>query len=214
MRVYHFLKMKYGIEAIENQQLKIARLNSLNDPFEGFHLDTQNYGTRITLSDRRKRASRQYGILCFSKDYSNPVQWAHYAESHRGICLGFDVPDSLLLKVEYTDSRTPGIDFKKSLDIKGADYIRYMLSKKHTHWKYEQEYRLLVKFPEKVLDNRLIFEKFSEQITLKEVIIGFQSTISKKQIKKTLNGHVSDIEISKASLSEHSYRIEKNCENA
>jgi hypothetical protein len=41
-------------------------------------------------------------MLCFSRDWHNPVQWSHYADKHRGICLGFDVPDSLLVPVQYT----------------------------------------------------------------------------------------------------------------
>ena len=34
MRLYHFVDAKYGILNIKNRQLKIARMEELNDPFE------------------------------------------------------------------------------------------------------------------------------------------------------------------------------------
>ena len=34
MRVYKFLNAKYGLEALKNRRLKIARISDLNDPFE------------------------------------------------------------------------------------------------------------------------------------------------------------------------------------
>lgn len=51
------------------------------------------------------------GILCFSKNWNNPVQWAHYADKHKGFCLGFDVPDEHPTKVTYRDTPLPAEDF-------------------------------------------------------------------------------------------------------
>ena len=45
------------------------------------------------------------GLICFSRTWSNPLLWGHYAEKHTGIALGFDVPDQLLSQVLYTSQR-------------------------------------------------------------------------------------------------------------
>lgn len=186
MRVYHFLNEKYGLQAIADAKLKIGRLASFNDPFEYFHLDTDNYVTRKVIQGRRKRASWDYGVICFSQNYTNPVQWAHYSDSHKGLCLGFDIPDEMLLKIDYIDERAPQSEFKVSLEHKKEQFVKYMLSKKYKHWAYEEEHRLLIKFSERRMDNELIFKDFCDEIQLKEVLIGFRSQISKKRLKGIL----------------------------
>ena len=41
--------------------------------------------------------------------------WAHYADSHKGIAIGFDVLDNLLFKIDYVESRiTPEADVDHS----------------------------------------------------------------------------------------------------
>jgi hypothetical protein len=34
MRLYHFIRERFGLEAIRDSRLKISRINELNDPFE------------------------------------------------------------------------------------------------------------------------------------------------------------------------------------
>lgn len=209
MRVYHFLKEKYALEALQKQHLKVARLNALNDPYEYFHMETDNYLARVTLQERKKRANREYGLLCFSASYSSPVQWAHYAESHAGICLGFDIPESSLLKIQYTEERTPGSEFKNSLDLKGLEFIKHMLSKKHAHWKYEEEHRMIVRFPEKIMDDRLMFEPFSETVQVSEVLLGARNKLSNKEVKSLIKSRELGITVSRVTLSERSYSMSK-----
>ncbi len=35
------------------------------------------------------------------------MQWAHYADNHHGMCLGFDVNDDVLAKIRYSAERVP-----------------------------------------------------------------------------------------------------------
>ena len=60
-------------------------------------------------------------MLCFSFKWSNPVLWAHYADKHKGICLGFDVPDDNVQRVKYVDTRLPFPT--KSNEQIGRDWI-------------------------------------------------------------------------------------------
>ncbi|CAA0113258.1 DUF2971 domain-containing protein [Zhongshania aliphaticivorans] len=208
MRVYHFLNERYGLEAISNKTLKVSRLKSLNDPFEYYHIDTENYGTRSILKERLNHANRELGIICFSRNYTSPAQWAHYGDSHRGICLGFDIPDSELFDIEYVERRTEGKEFKNSLDLKGMQYIKYMLSKKHEHWKYEQEVRMLVPFPEKIMDERLMFVPFAEKFSLREIMLGVRCATSAKKIKSYLGQGRGCVQVYKMEMSKTEYEIQ------
>jgi hypothetical protein len=43
-------------------------------------------------------------MLCFSRTSSNILMWSHYGDNHKGICLGFDVPDEFARDVRYVSS--------------------------------------------------------------------------------------------------------------
>ncbi|GHB61538.1 hypothetical protein GCM10008107_08000 [Psychrosphaera saromensis] len=207
MRVYHFLNEQYALDALVNKTLKVSRLKSLNDPFEYYHIDTDNCGTRSVIKGRLNRANRELGIICFSQNYINPVQWAHYGDSHRGICLGFDIPDELLFEIDYVKKRTAGSEFKNSLALQGRDYIQYMLSKKHEHWRYEEEVRTIIPFSEKVMDDRLIFTSFSDELSVREVILGVRCKSSMKDIKRYIRKLNCDISVVRLEMSQTEYAM-------
>tara|TARA_Y100001951_G_C11264543_1_gene254628 strand:- start:39 stop:713 length:675 start_codon:yes stop_codon:yes gene_type:complete len=184
MRIFHFLDEKYGLQAIENKCLKVGRINSFNDPFEFSNYESDNYFARKVIKERRKRANWDYGVLCFSQSYSNPVQWAHYANSHKGLCLEFEVPINDLVKIEYVTTRPDFESFKDSLELSSEAYLKHMLSVKYSHWSYEQEVRKIIKFPERKMGSDLIFEPFSESMKLKRVLIGYRSKLNKKSLRK------------------------------
>jgi len=208
MRLYHFLKEEHGLLAIRDQKIKVSRIASLNDPFEYVHLDTTGHVARTVLKDRKKRANRKFGLLCFSKNFDNPVQWAHYADAHRGLCLGFDVTSPDLLEVEYLESRSPPKDFGDALELPSKEFLRYMLSKKYAHWSYEQEFRMLV--PLKSETAALIFEPFLPSLHLAEVIIGVRSTLSVLSVK-SLTRHLQPRPlVSKVLASDNAFLMERS----
>jgi hypothetical protein len=104
MQVFHFLNAYYGLEAIRRRRIKILS-SELNDPFEllGINLARKEY--RRAFVKIREELSKNRGVLCFSKDWQNPVLWSHYADKHRGICLGFCVPDKWLTEIKYSAER-------------------------------------------------------------------------------------------------------------
>jgi len=185
MKLYHFLNKEHGLSAIRDQQIKIARIAELNDPFEYIHFDTSNYVTQAVLKERRRKANQKFGLVCLSARFEDPVQWAHYGDSHRGICLGFEVTAPDLIKVEYIESRTPPAAFRESLDLPLPEFLRQTLSKKFKHWQYEEEHRLIVP-ARKTTD--LIFHPFSENFRLTSVMIGARSKLTFSSIRSLL-GH-------------------------
>ncbi len=175
MKLFHFLKEEHGLSAIRDQRIKIARISELNDPFEFIHFDTSSYVTQTVLKERRRKANQRFGLICLSERFDDPVQWAHYGDSHRGMCLGFEVAEANLIKVEYVESRASLDIFRNSLDLSIAEFLRQALSKKFKHWQYEQEHRLIVPASK---TTSLIFHPFSEEFRLTDVLIGSRSKLT------------------------------------
>lgn len=86
-----------------------------------------------------------YGTACFSKQWKSILMWSHYADNHKGFCMGFDEPRMRVSElfgkggdVAYT-SEYPNIHPYDS-DEKAAAIRTYI---KSDLWKYEEEYRLM-----------------------------------------------------------------------
>lgn len=77
--------------------------------------------------------------------------WAHYADKHRGICLGFEIPDNpdVVHSVIYADERErqDAYFFLKTIGSQSIetaqDAMMRKLSLKYRRWEYEDEVRLL-----------------------------------------------------------------------
>lgn len=91
----------------------------------------------------------QVGILSLSELADHPLLWAHYADSHKGLAIEFDVQheyfdrrrsdkDELyhLRKVKYAERSSMG---RTLFDLDGDD----LLVTKNLLWSYEQEWRML-----------------------------------------------------------------------
>lgn len=189
MRVYYFTKKEHGLENIKLSRLKISTFNKLNDPFELLGVELSDRNVRKAMQFEKNQFSSSHGLICFSEDWQNPVQWAHYADNHRGICLGFDVDDKLLKKVFYVKNR-----LKYKL-INPSEKNNKLLTTKFYHWSYEKEHRIIISIKNIEPKNGLYFEKFSDQIKLKEVIIGCQSELTQSDILKELKIKPSSVRI-------------------
>ena len=105
MRLYHFTNEKYGLEDLREKHLKVARISDLNDPTEFLAADLSNEEFSVAMEQMRESLANDHGILCFSENWRSLVQWAHYADKHKGLCLGFDIPDHFPAKVDYVENR-------------------------------------------------------------------------------------------------------------
>jgi hypothetical protein len=174
MRVYHFLSPEYGLKDLKEKRLKISESMSLNDPFEFLGVDLSCKETRKKIKKLKQEFSKYFGLICFSENWNSPVQWAHYASKHQGICLGFEIPDKRLKEVKYVDKR-PSLSSTMT-----NDEFRKLFLTKFSHWSYEKEYRMFLELTEQ--EDGLYYEKFSKEMILKQVIIGVKSNITKKDV--------------------------------
>lgn len=117
MRVYKFLDAHFGIKSLSEKRLKVSTLDDLNDPFELLPFEMTDKTNRMALNLARQTWGTDRGMLCFSSDWCDPVIWAHYSDKHRGLCLGFEIPDKYATRVNYVIDR---LQFPEHLEIAHA----------------------------------------------------------------------------------------------
>jgi Protein of unknown function (DUF2971) len=206
MRVYHFVNKQYGLENIRKRRLKISRLAELNDPFEFLGADLSHQESRKALVATKAKLSKTRGLICFSRLWDNPVLWGHYADKHRGICLGFDIPEASLNKVIYVNSRLPWPT------VPDEEFMKQLLFTKFNHWSYENEYRSYTSLSDKIDD--LYFLDFSENLKLVEVIVGLESDISRLELTHSLGDLSASVKVCKARAAFKSFSIVENKNSA
>ncbi len=208
MKVYHFIDRKYGLEDIAKRRLKIARIGELNDPFELLAASCETQRDREAWNSLKRDCDKRFGLLCFSRNWNNPVQWSHYADRHRGICLGFEVPDHLLKPVAYAPRR---LLWNRSSVLNdpevGERFLEDILSTKFSHWRYEQEMRLFVQLDPSTEQGGLYFYNFSSELDLSEVVVGSLSAVSRRDLSDALGKLSNTTVCRKARLAFRSFRV-------
>src|ERR1700681_4254027 len=92
----HLTLLEHAKTNIQFRRLKVAMFSDANDPFELLALNCRGRGkreARKVLRQFKESQDDETGVLCFSRSWSNPVLWSHYADKHKGVCLGFDVKE-------------------------------------------------------------------------------------------------------------------------
>ena len=116
-----------------------------------------------------------YGVLCFSSYWNNILMWSHYANYHKGICIGFyekKLREGVGVcsggMVTY-NTEIPVID---PLETDAVKEMFLTTQSKAAVWKYESEYRITKLFwdeTEPHLINRIINYPIN---AIAEVILG------------------------------------------
>ena len=104
MRAYKFLDEKYALKDLTERRVKVSTFADMNDPFELIGSRWSHVGAEEAIN---AHSAAEYGAMCLSKNCTDPLLWAHYADKHRGMCLGFDIPDDphVVHSVNYVDER-------------------------------------------------------------------------------------------------------------
>lgn len=208
MRLYHFVSSVYGLEDIAKRRLKVATIGDLNDPFELLAWAYPTSGGRKALRSTKAQISSMFGLLCFSRNWHNPVQWSHYAERHRGLCLGFDVPDEIAVPVQYRAKRlVPDEQHILSIDADLSGEVLASLSTKYSHWRYENEVRIHTSLTDRDEETGLFFQSFGPDLVLREVIVGSESRLTRADIQRALGDLSSNVDVFRGRLAFKSFRV-------
>ena len=197
MKLYHFIQSNFGIEDIKRRRIRISRINDLNDPFEFLAYSLEDPTQRSKFRKVKDEFHKNRGIICFSQNWWNPVIWSHYADKHKGMCLGFEVENSFVEQVAYSAQRL-------KLDVeqftKNAILAEQMMQKciltKFNHWGYEQEWRAFFRLDHSMVDLQgNYFYDFDANIKLTEIIVGAESRVTRSDIQAALKEGGYDYEI-------------------
>lgn len=174
--IYKYVSFNQNSLAIFiNCELYFADAESFNDPFdtklnlyEGLIIFCNEHHYAMPKDDTviRRQCSeaeaelKRTGILSMSEVENEILMWSHYADQHRGFCIGFSLeglrddfgtrqhpaeydvqydepkPFSSLLKTYERSNHTP-------FEFLDADIYRILFQYKHENWRYEKELRFL-----------------------------------------------------------------------
>ena len=139
-----------------------------NKSLLGSRIQRRRY-EREVLKEKEKLCSEYFnsrrdriGICCFSWDCENIVMWAHYADNHKGICLGFKYIEPIRKDIYgiYPVDYTSDIETYHFSSFDDEYYWRHWLCTKSNAWEYEKEARMIfkeyngkVKFPKEILND-------------------------------------------------------------
>ena len=172
IRLYHYTKAEYLEQLFATRRLKLTDITRTNDPAEYSPTiigENQSiYHLVMNIIEKCKNA-KPFLILSCSRLMSSLSMWGNYADSHKGVCLVFDIPiieeyykgdfyvaklenGVRLIRVTYSSSRL-GLkcsDYGLEKNEKGWfsegepawDKLYLPLGRKGKDWSHECEYRL------------------------------------------------------------------------
>jgi hypothetical protein len=134
---------------------------------------------------------RRLRILCLCEDPSSDLMWAHYADEHRGVVLGFNtvvVEDHILRLLEpvvYQDGPPALVDYEEWFRSQvfgwywqpnSEDVLRKLVLTKHSHWQYEREWRFALSAPRAASVDFLDITFPLD--SLAEIVLGFRTEVA------------------------------------
>lgn len=147
---------------------------------------SQRRELRRKLADKKyynpiiKSKRDRYKISCFSAKSDEVLIWSHYADMHRGICIGFDFTAKynekfILCPVRYLDRIIP---LDGTSDV--VRTILYWMTTKSKRWEYEDEFRAITNAKTKESFEDITYERKY----VKEIRFGCK--VSKERISDAL----------------------------
>lgn len=160
-------------QSLINEQLNVSSPSTFNDPYDCPVIVLLNNEDKISQLIR-KAYLESIKIACFvkntklsykrngkiveklkskrrqKKEYLNSLMWAHYADSHKGICIKYRFPNDLSVTtgdnksilsffrdVEYDSKKLGGYSTRDEITFKDAFFLKV------EDWEYENELRFL-----------------------------------------------------------------------
>ena len=106
------------------------------------------------MSAQREIIPNRIGVFSLSWNYKSILLWSHYADSHKGYCVGFNVgklkrfcektflehQETISLEEVRYQEKYPFINAYK---LSSDERLKCQLLTKSPEWQYEKEYRLI-----------------------------------------------------------------------
>ena len=212
---YKFLGHKTGLSVLETKNLKISRLDELNDVFDCSPIisppdDETDHDATTWTELVVGQNNKNYGLLCLSQSVESPLLWGHYSECGAGMALGFETNEFSWTNphvVEYENSR-PQVSWPADDELNDEvidQLLRQCFSVKAESWRYEDELRYILDLNTCVPKNGMYFAPFPAT-ALKQVVLGFRSSVTAKYIQHFLAQNYPDCTIDVFTTRPHATR--------
>lgn len=161
---------KHVIESLINEEINLTPSNQFNDVFDCPIISLLDNNDEISKLIKNAYDSC-LTVACFmrnnklpiytsseswkepkrrgdKKEFRNELMWAHYADSHKGICIQYTFPSSLKTTAADSNRNVTCIDDVNYSNInklinKNAISVKQSFFQKGKSWKYENELRLI-----------------------------------------------------------------------
>lgn len=178
-------RWKWTMDVFKNSRLFMGNYKEQNDPMEAIYEADADINPYIEDIRNAKPHTR---MCCLSKVGTDVLMWAHYADSHKGCCVEFNIDSCTPSSSVHDDEIELVINPSMVKDIvyfphiekpKGNDYKEILLSilnHKLSPWEYEQEVRYVKLFWGDDIDrNTKVFLK----VHITKVLLGCNLTSTK-----------------------------------
>lgn len=188
---------KYYTNKTREEQITIAQDFANNPPL----LDPSN----VEIEEKKtiEEVKKRFGVFSLTTEKNNFLMWSHYANSHKGICIGFntdilfDTVDGGLCSIIYSN------DFPiKDLYIEDiyTEHSR-IIGTKGEFWEYENEYRLTK------IDGKKVYKMPLSGI--EEIILGvWISQEDKADILNIIDTNIPHCKVYETQLSKTKFELE------
>ena len=197
MRVYHYLEARWALDDIRRRRLKLSKTDDMNDPYEWKCVYSSHRPSQEVLKRTSEKIADVHGALCFSRSWNNILMWSHYADKHKGICLGFDVPNKYINEVKYITKVDHVGNIKALSRGRKVRMINRLNCSKYAGWCYEEEVRMKGSREEMDGETSQHFVNFGENLKLKEVIAGARFPMTRRPIQNALKGYPKSVRVVK-----------------
>lgn len=213
MKLFHLSRLEFAVTSIALRRLKISRIGDLNDPFELLPIDTRDKKVRAAVRATREAIDKSTGVICFSSSWSNPVLWSHYADKHRGMALGFEIPDNYVIPVKYS-SKMQKADVESIVNASdvdlASDFACSLLATKFADWKYEDESRVFVRLDPATQEGGLFFKEFGPKLKLVEIVLGARCPTPISRVRDLVKSYEHKVHVKRARIAFTKFSVVEN----
>jgi hypothetical protein len=142
------------------------------------------------VSNKIHKSANEKGVCTFASNNNNILIWSHYTNSHKGICLKFDIlADTNFFSVPFHVQYSKDYPYYNHLKD-NSQLVKYLMQTKADIWQYEGEVRVV-----KLTAGAYEFKKES----LKEICFGCNCTKDDiDRVKSSVNTNNFNVVFTKA----------------
>lgn len=210
-------RLAMSFSGIEHDYLEYMRTNLREKRRELLPLDEERLhkslkGLHTALDTARQEIVEKSGVFSMSEMNDSTIMYSHYADSHRGLCFEFTIPENnnvgILRAVDYMDA-FPELNQRElpnafdpetdasTIEMWGEKLFSLTYFSKASSWAYEREWRWLRRSPGVVAIPRQ---------TLTGIILGCRMTAQDEtSVYQLLDGREQCVSVYRATDRPNSY---------